>query len=306
MRLRAVVSIRLTICIALTTALCGHIFAQAPQPCSQHGPTIAVGGTLGFDSFRDPASSAKLRATCKVQLYIHSYIWKLLDDATKRAIVHTFAGTGPQVLEVGMGGPSTWSTDYQPNLGVFGVHADQVHVNGTERATLAKWKLYVDAAHAVGIRVASPVWAPNSNQWKTDDFNSQRWDDIKAKAIYGGGVTVDSPPNVFLNSPAGYSHFVEQEIRWARSKGLQATLIISPSITGKTMLAETQRALRKLQQDDALPTFYIVENYHPLPADPKYVNWVGPESNPYSIAAVARWVAEQAPVAQEHREAKVR
>jgi hypothetical protein len=143
-----------------------------------------------------------------------------------------------------------------------------------------------------------PRFLAGSGQWKTDNFDSPRWDDVKAKALYGGGITIDSPPNFFLKNPPGYQQFVEAELRWARSKGLQATAILSPNVSGKAFPDATKQMIQKLKQDDALPTFYIVENYRPLPVDPKYVNWVGPESNPYSIAAVARWVAEQAPVAE--------
>jgi hypothetical protein len=143
-----------------------------------------------------------------------------------------------------------------------------------------------------------PRFLAGSGQWKTDNFDSPRWDDVKAKALYGGGITIDSPPNFFLKNPPGYQQFVEAELRWARSKGLQATAILSPNVSGKAFPDATKQMIQKLKQDDALPTFYIVENYRPLSVDPKYVNLVGPESNPYSIAAVARWVAEQAPVAE--------
>ncbi len=55
--------------------------------------------------------------------------------------------------------------------------------------------------------------------------------------------------------------------------------------------------MKKLKADGALPDFYVVENYCPLPVAPGYVNTAGPESNPNSIAAVATWVVENAPVA---------
>jgi hypothetical protein len=60
---------------------------------------------------------------------------------------------------------------------------------------------------------------------------------------------------------------------------------------------DTKALVKKLKADGALPDFYVLENYRPLPVALGYVNTVGPESNPNSIAAVATWVAGNAPVA---------
>ena len=48
---------------------------SAAWACSDQTKPIAVGGVDGFQSFANPANTAILRASCKVSLYIHDYIW---------------------------------------------------------------------------------------------------------------------------------------------------------------------------------------------------------------------------------------
>jgi hypothetical protein len=265
--------------------------------CGSGETDIAVGGTVGFAEMADPNNTTRLRATCRAGLYIHDYIWgRLPNDQAREAILKVFHGTGPEVVEIGatthIG--QYWNQYYTNRFIRLGVKADQAEVDGVYRLTVPEWKLFVDGGRAVGIKVIAPIFSPNGGEWKNAPFDDAKWDDVRTEARYGGGISIDSPPNFFLASQPGYQAFVEDELRWARSSGLQATLIISPNTSGTQFEADTIAAIKKLTADHALPTFYVVENYRPLPVAPGYLNAIGSEDNPISINGVALWVADHA------------
>jgi hypothetical protein len=273
--------------------------AQAAD-CGDRHKDIVVGGTVGFQDMADPANTARLRATCRVGLYIHDYIWsnhtvsKRVDSQTQRTILNVFKDTGPQVVEIGATRTPDiyWGKYYPAHYINAGVNASQAHVDGVPRLSMDQWKAYVDKGKAYGLKILAPIFAPNGGQWKTAAFADHKWDEIRAEAIYGGGITIDAPPHYFLGTASGYQKFVEDEIRWAQGAHIQATYIISPNNSGADFLKDTITLLKQLEADHALPDFYIVENYRGLPVDPNYLNAVGNENNPISINGVALWIAE--------------
>jgi hypothetical protein len=258
---------------------------------------IAIGGTAGFDEFADPGKTCRLRATHRVRLYIHDYIWTRSSKQTDQNILKVFEGTGPHVVEIGAtrDPDKFWNYYYKDKYLSCGVKADQAHVNGVGRLSAHQWNMFVAGGKAAGLKVIAPVFAPNSGQWKNAPFKDAKWNIIRAEAISGRGLTVDSPPNIFLSAEPGYREFIEEEIRWAKSKNLQSTFIISPNVSGKDFRKDTIELIKKLEADHALPDFYVVENYRPLPIDPNYLNWIGDEKNPISINGVALWLAKHAP-----------
>jgi hypothetical protein len=263
--------------------------------CGNQATDIAVGGTAGFEAMEDPANTERLRATCRVRLYLHDYGWNNLPTPQARdSVLKAFAGTGPAAVELGaVKHPDQYWGNYYTKIYLRrGVIADQAHINAATTVSMDNWKTFVDGGKTVGLKVVSPVFAPNTNQWKGAPFTDPKWDDIRARASYGGGLTVDSPPSYFLSQPPDYRTFVEAELRWARNHGLQATLIMSPSISGPSFGPDAVKVLDQLTEDKSLPTFLIVENYRPLPVDPSYVNVVGSENNPNSINGVALKVVE--------------
>jgi hypothetical protein len=285
--------------LLFVTALHRDAPAARAADCDDRRKDIVVGGTVGFADMADPSNTARLRATCRVGLYLHDYIWSTrLDHQTQKAILDVFQDTGPQVVEIGATrSPNIfWSTYYPSHFINAGVNAYQAHVDGVGRLSLDQWKAYVDGGRAYGIKIVSPIFSPNTGQWKNAPFADPKWDDIRTEALYGGGITIDSPPFFFLNSQPGYQSFVEDEIRWARSSHIQATYIISPNMAAANFQRRTIALLNKLKADHALPDFYIVENYRPLPVDPNYLNAVGNEDNPVSINGVALWLAEHIPM----------
>jgi hypothetical protein len=168
-----------------------------------------------------PEHSVILRNSCKVSLYIHDYIWTRIKggDATRRAILGMFRGTGTAVVELPIwsNGPVFFQGYYRHHYLDLGVVAHQANVNGSLKVTLAQWRSYVSGARAVGFTVVAPVFAPNvAANWHGAHVNPALWRRIKARALLGGGLTVDAPPAFFFWYTPAYRRFVIHEIRWTQ------------------------------------------------------------------------------------------
>lgn len=265
------------------------------EGCSDHTKPIAVGGVDGFQSFANPANTAILRASCKVSLYIHDYIWTRLPggDVTRRAILAAFKGTGPAVVELGASpdAKSYFGSYYRKTYLAMGVVAHVANVNGARHLSMAQWKAYVGGARADGLKIVAPVFAPNVNRmWHDGVIDAHVWGAIKARALIGGGLTVDAPPSFFFWYTPAYRRFIVHEIRWTKRNKLLSTLIISPNTARHRFLADTQSMIGYLKARDALPDHYVVENYEPLPVPKHFINLVGSEANGDSVAGIALWM----------------
>ncbi len=265
------------------------------QACSDRTKPIAVGGVFGFRSLMVPKHSVILRNSCKVSLYIHDYIWDRIKggNATRRAILRVFRGTGPAVVElpVWWNGPGYFNGYYRSHYLDLGVVAHQANVNGSLKVTLAQWHSYVSGARGVGFKVVAPVFAPNvAANWHGDQVDPALWDRIKARAMVGGGLTVDAPPAFFFWYTPAYRRFVVHEIRWTDQHHLVASLIVSPHTSGPRFLADTQKMIAYLRLRHALPDRYDVENYGEFGNPKKFLNFVGSETSGDTVAGVALWM----------------
>ena len=170
------------------------------------------------------------------------------------------------------------------------------------------------------INLIYPVYAPNL---KGKDANGNAVDawlmggtgpnpfasgsffaDVQAMALYGGGITVDTPPQQFFhNIPAGtdglgqehYQAIAEGEIAWANSNQLHSIWIISPSTSGTNYNTISQQLVRALESNPTgsqqyIPSEYVVENYGTT-ASIENNNPIGSETQPNSELGVALWLA---------------
>lgn len=266
---------------------------------------VAVGGVDGFESLANPENTQELRSSGRVRLYVHKEAWFKTDAKTQAAIVRVFSGTGPASLEVGeAGAPKEYWPRIMKSFRAAGLAPDQAHVNAAKPSksslTVPQWKAYVDEARSLGIKVVAPVITPNDRSWVGSPFSAPAWDDVRARARYGGGLTVDSPSWFFLRQPQGYQRFVEDELIWARKAGLQATLILSPPRENAKMGdfdGQTRKMLQILSSADASPTAFVIENYMGKPP-PNFRYMIGNEHDPQSITGFANWIVHNVPQAK--------
>ena len=288
--------------VAIAVPGIGHALETGPSTTERD---IAVGGVDGFASLANPENTRELRSSGRVRLYVHKEAWFKTDAKTQAAIVRAFAGTGPASLEVGeSGNPKEYWPRIMKSFRAAGLAPDQANVNAAKPSksslTVPQWKAYVDEARSLGIRVVAPVITPNDRSWINSPFSAPAWDEVRERATYGGGLTVDSPAWFFLRQPRGYQRFVEDELIWARKAGLQATLILSPPRDNAKMGdfdGQSRKMLQVLNAADASPNAYVIENYMGKPP-PNFRYMIGNEHDPQSITGFAQWVVHNIPRAK--------
>ena len=213
--------------LLLLTAGLGMSGAAEAATCDGHPADIAVGGVDGFESLVNSKATESLRSTCRVRLYLHDYVWERATEAVRASVAKAFSGTWRPSLEVGeTSHPREFWRKHFESYGAANLSPTEAHVNLTDNKgalTPAQWRDYVQAARSYGVEIVAPVFAPNMGEWKEQNFSSPAFDKIKQYAKYGGGLTLDSPPDYFLRHPERYQKFVADEIRWAQSKCLKAT-----------------------------------------------------------------------------------
>ena len=136
---------------------------------------------------------------------------------------------------------------------------------------LQSWEAYVNNARALGVLNLAPIWSDNGYSADlSQPFATSPWyATVREAALYGGGLSFDLPPNyAWLREPS-YLENIVQQIQWATANGLRTSIIISPydvddaaNREDDTLLSATQTLVTYLQENNALPSQFIVENYN--------------------------------------------
>ncbi len=298
--------------------------------CSNLGQYIFVGGTAGFDALADGDQFRELLKTGHVGLYEHGNAVSAAENPPSiiRAIEQAFRGTGLGQAELGQVGANYFTLPpsygyYQAQYIQNGLHPSDANVNtpydsagkGRLEADLKLWGLYVDAARTVGIQTVAPIAGPNlPNELKQGEHvfaTSPYYALERGEALYGKAIAFDVPPNFFLTggSGPGYEKFIVQAIQWGNAHGLRTTVLLSPypwpnnadgqlatfdQFTGNTFAQDTEEFVRRLTEEDAVPTEWSVDNYedtyaHDAPA-------MVPETIVNTTTQVGLWLVRNAPV----------
>ena len=257
---------------------------------------VFVGGVQGFSSLATASATAELRATGRVGLYQHANaIQTSFNDGSLGNIVQAFSSDGPGMAELPfVSDPSTWFKNlYHQVFSSSGLTPSTAIVDiGSYTVDSSAWSAYVSAAQAAGISTVAPIFSPNGATDPMGDFASlPGYASLRSAAILGGGITLDSPPGYALQRGNSYLATIESEIRWAKSQGITATVILSPT-TGDndtSFLQDTASFIAHLASAGALPDAWVVETY-----DVSGTTFIGSETDPQSVAGVALWVAQNA------------
>jgi hypothetical protein len=269
------------------------------------------------------------------------YGWLSLDPTDKEQMIDVWGSNGAQSLELGWEADGTgWQNAYTQNYLPEGVVADEVSANVSTTdangyasdtdafatipaSDISGWTVYVDGFRALSngaINNIYPVYAPNL---KGKDANGNAVDawleggtgpnpfatgsffaDVREMATYGGGITVDTPPQQFFhNIPAGtdglgqehYQAIAEGEVAWANANNLHSIWIISPSTSGTNYNTISQQLVAALETNPTgsqadIPTEYVVENYGTTTSI-ETNNPIGSEDSPNTELGVALWLA---------------
>jgi hypothetical protein len=298
--------------------------SRTPVPVDQQ---IVLGGLQGFASLDDASNVSQALATGRVGLYMHQsdifnavLSWGIPNLPTADqlpGVLQTFAAEGGDA-ENELGWDAANGQDFEARAYALnqsvGYTADFANVNVGDGSTaglalepfttldgLAWWDTRVDEARGMGIENVAPIMSPNSMQMVAIPWTSPTWNVLRQEALYGGGITLDSPPSFFYEVGPGwnignaYQTFTEQETQWGNAEGIRTTWIVSDYGAQSSYLTDAQDLVSRLVQDDAVPAQWTIENYAAyVGAD--YANAVGSETTPNTQAALALWFAQNAPV----------
>ena len=149
----------------------------------------------------------------------------------------------------------------------------------------------MNALRVHGVMNVAPVWSDNE---LSDVATSDAFANIRAAALYGGGIALDTPPEFVFNLAAGdpaYIPALEALLRWCTANGLRSSMILSPdggAGVDPNLLANTQKLVSMLQAAGAMPSQFIVENYSQTAAT---VGDYFSTSSANSLNAVTKWLA---------------
>ncbi|MBE7209969.1 MAG: hypothetical protein INR65_03030 [Gluconacetobacter diazotrophicus] len=258
---------------------------------------VYFGGITGLDDVTNPANISALVATGTVGLYMHADAMAAAYDAGKLpAISKAMSGTTGGQLELGLVGASNavgfFAGWYKMVITNNGFAPTEANVNADFSSTnfSADWTSYVSAAKSAGLQTVAPIFSPNTGTLPTDGWANPGYGSIKTAAIQGGALAIDAPPAFFVARGSVYQNFVESEIQWAHQNNLRVTIILSPYNDASTFGADTAAALSLLGKAGTPPDDWSVENYA------NDSTRVGSDTDPNSVAGVALWVAQNAPV----------
>jgi YD repeat-containing protein len=280
---------------------------------------VTIGGIQGFGDLSNAKNVAELLATGRVSLYMHwaamyegaydvSWIPGVNDAGLLPSIAGVFDNTGGGVLELN---DNSGQTNAQVSAYFQGILVQAVQDEGfgpvecnvnlgdyTDANSLSTFEQFVSIGESYGLQNFAPVFSPNNLTWDLSSFLDPAWSYIRSDALLGRGLAIDAPPSFYENCgslTSEYEKFTQQEIKWGISNGLRVSVIISPDGSGTNFLADTEQFVESLVDAGAVPTQWDVENYD-VNVPSNYPNVVGSESTPDTIANVALWVADNAPI----------
>ena len=301
--------------------------AAASPDASAPDRTVFIGGVgPGYATLADPAVSAALLQTGRIGLYQHANGNAALTPGQRSALWATWlTGDVATVGEVGGG-----SIDDPGYLALFGGRypadvnmntltnsgdgtgsyrasdgeAEPGHIYGgyTTAADLAVMKQQICAAMRHGARTVAIAMMPNGGAEDiVDGFaDAGFWANVRAAALFGGGIALDVPPTYSVLRGAGYQMQVARMVAWANASGLRSSLIVSPhaempDAAGQrggcgydpVLAQNTLRLAAALKAAHALPTQWVVENYGANDPACSLSNDIVVDAGPESLNAIA-------------------
>lgn len=189
---------------------------------------------------------------------------------------------------------------FKPDEGLY--DADTLDASTYPTDYLTAWEAITDSPNITYMRTMAPVFTPNGlTDAQIGSFTDSTWNFLRTAALYSGEIAIDSPPDYYLAQSPTYQNFIADEIKWAHDHGVKSNVIISPNKTGSSFLSNTQSFVSTLLGKGATPSMWSVVTYDVYSPGPQvepiysgYQNYVGPESTPNTVTAVALWVEQNA------------
>ena len=259
---------------------------------------VFIGGDVDLEALTDSSNVSALLATGRVGFYSQvGEIEAAYNAGTLPGIAAATANTGPGEAEVNIQNAQyalAWFQSWWQYAWLdTGLAPNSINliIDYTDPNWQSDFAAMVSAAQSYGVTTVAPIFSPNLGTDSLASFaTSSVYAALRAAALEGGGLTIDSPPEYFFARGEAYQQFIYTEIQWAQANDLRTTVIISPNYDDADFLYDTEAFVKLLAWHNATPSEWVVENY--TPDDP---NGIGSEAVANTIANVALWVAENAP-----------
>lgn len=261
---------------------------------------VYLGGDVGIEDMATDSNIADVVATGEVGWYIQeSDYYGMISNGDIAAINKNFGYSNVEV-EINLQNASniaSWvSGTYIPEWIDEGLNITEWNsiINFADSNWYTNFIATVDAVKAEGVDSVAPIYSPNTNEGidgaSSDDFaTSSNYSQLREAALYGGGLTLDTPPwYAYVDGGTNYYKFSSEEIKWANSENIRSTVILSPSGDGFFFLGDTMRFIHTIENLGYVPKEWVVENYG------SDSDVIGTTLDPNSLASVAKWVAEEA------------
>lgn len=252
---------------------------------------VHAGGVFGFSDLKNDVNSRIFRSLGG-GLYIHASAWDTTSDSDKKEILGTFRNS-PVALEFGYN--QAWGRKFVDQYAGYGIQPRYVTANAFDNntmPTLEGWKAYIAALRAGygnnGIPASTKIYPTFEYQnYHSCVISGTNCSDLLANTVSNnqlfknlimesGGIVLDTPPDVALNSST-YREWLVDAIKWTRKNGYTSIVIVSPHTSGNSWSSDTDKFINFLIVQDAIPNEFVSENYNQLISP--YPNFVGSESS---------------------------
>ena len=273
---------------------------HAAESTSSDKYRIFAGGVAGVQALAEASNSVAFRSACG-GVYLHNNGWGRLDTKQRKAVLAVFSNA-PVAVELGFGGSpksaEAWVKSWQRSYQTFGIKPKFIAANAfanNNHPTPEQWAAYMVALRGAGVPTNTLIlptfeyqnFRPNRATLTQCLVSKQP---VFQAIIRGaGGIVLDTPPGFFFAREPAYRDWVVDAVRWTKSEGLCAVVIVSPHKSLTQYAAHTQRFQEYLRAHQALPDVFAVENYNPNAAA-NYPNCVGNENQPDTQLGVALWL----------------
>ena len=304
--MKIVVTFQKMFFLCLGVILCYSIASNAKEMTQ-----VFVGGVSGIESLADPQNSIQYRADGG-GIYLHHTGWSSnrLTNAQRKTIINNIWENHDFGIELGYhdNNITSWQNAYKILYHDLGIRPAFITCNAFSSDRIPdvdEWVATIEAYRKLGVSEDVEIYAtfeyqnfPGNMLTLIDNLVSDR-KDFQDIIRASNGLTLDIPPTVYFrrlnhnNSRArNYHEWMIDAIQWTKNNGYKVGMIISPNDSRTRYGEDTEAFLNVLLRENALPDFYIVENY--TPADPTgYSNPVGNEDTPYHQLGCARLVVQK-------------
>lgn len=267
---------------------------------------IYAGGVSGCGDLAVSGNSTDYRAAGG-GVFIHSVGWQNHTTTREKNRIQNLWDNREWGIEMGFTEDNYTSRQnaYDRRYLSRGIEADYITINAYSSGRVLdpnQWEREREAYYDLGVPRSTAIYATFEYQNHPNFWTNLQNNLVSDRADFqrvireSGGMVLDTPPAVYFRRLASsntrirrYRDWIVDAVQWAKSEGHTVGIIVSPNSSGTGYEEDTERFIDDLRDMNALPDFFISENYST--EDPStYANEVGNEDTPHHQLGCARLI----------------